>query len=320
MTDLQDSGAPRRLTDEELLAAVPKGTGGKEAKLGLFVILGLLSFTIVLFWMTDPATLRGRYMLVTSVDNAGGVRRGDPVQMDGVNLGRVNNFEMIGPGRVDITMEIEGEWSVPVGSTVTFGAAGLFGGRTLDIMRGDGPGFYEEGDTLPGVGAGGGGLLGSVDELSAQAGEVMSSIQALLDPETVDALHGTVGDARTLVGELSSLAADIRAPIAELTENLATTSEGLAATAEVGPDIARAVARADSTMAVLMETSESIDAAMASLSTVLARIESGEGTLGRLTTDDAELYENLNAVTQNLNTLLLDLQENPNRYINISIF
>jgi len=320
MTDLQDSGAPRRLSDEELLSAVPKGTGGKEARLGLFVILGLLSFTIVLFWMTDPATLRGRYMLVTSVDNAGGVRRGDPVQMDGVNLGRVNNFEMIGPGRVDITLEIEGEWRVPVGSTVTFGSAGLFGGRTLDVVRGDGPGFYESGDTLPGVGAGGGGLLGSVDDLSAQAGDVMSSIQSLLDAEMVDDLQGTVADARVLVGELATLAADLRTPITDLTASLAAASDGVAAAAEAGPDIARAVARADSTMAVLMDTSQSIDAAMGSLSTVLARIEAGEGTLGRLTTDDAELYDNLNAVTQNLNALLLDLQENPNRYINLSLF
>ena len=320
MTDMNDSGAPRRLSDEELLAAVPTGTGGKEARLGLFVILGLLSFTIVLFWMTDPATLRGRYMLVTSVDNAGGVRSGDPVQMQGVNLGRVNDFRMIGPGRVDITLEIEGQWRIPVGSRVTFGEAGLFGGRTMVIERGESTQFYQEGDTLPGVGAGGGGLLGSVDELSARAVDVLESIQRLLDPETVDALRGTAVDARQLVAEFSTLAADLRGPITDLTESLARTSEGLSTVAEAGPNISSAVARADSTMAVLQETSANIDAAMGSLSTVLARIEAGEGSLGRLTTDDAELYENINAATESLNGLLQDLQENPNRYINISIF
>jgi phospholipid/cholesterol/gamma-HCH transport system substrate-binding protein len=59
---------------------------------------------------------------------------------------------------------------------------------------------------------------------------------------------------------------------------------------------------------------------MGSLSTVLARIEAGEGTLGRLTTDDAALYDNINAATTSLTALLEDLQENPSRYINISIF
>jgi len=320
MTESTEQGAPRRLTDEELLAAVPSGTGGKEAKVGLFVILGIISFVIVLYWMTDPATLRGRYMLVTSVDNAGGVRPGDPVQMDGVNLGRVHGFEMVGPGHVDITLEIEGEWRVPQGSMVTFGEAGLFGGRTLVIERGDSNQFYESGDTLPGQGAGGGGLLGSVDQLSAQASAVMASIQELLDSETIDALKGTASDARQMISEFSSLAADLRQPLTDMTESLSAAAEGISAAAEAGPDVASAMAKADSTMSVLAQTSQNIDAAMSSLSAVLARIEAGEGTLGRLTADDAELYENLNAATASLNALLEDLRENPNRYINISIF
>jgi phospholipid/cholesterol/gamma-HCH transport system substrate-binding protein len=240
--------------------------------------------------------------------------------MDGVNLGRVNGFRMIGPGHIDIGLEIEGEWGIPMGSRVTFGEAGLFGGRTLNIVRGTSSDVYAEGDTLPGEGAGSGGLLGSVDQISAQASEVLTSIQQLLDAETIEAVRGTAVDARRMVTEFSSLASELRGPLTELTESLATTAEGLSAAAEVGPDIARAVARADSTMTILMETTTSIDAAMTSLSTVLARIEAGEGTLGRLTADDAELYESINAATTNLNALLEDLRENPNRYINISIF
>jgi phospholipid/cholesterol/gamma-HCH transport system substrate-binding protein len=320
MTDKPEAGAPRRLTDEELLAAVPSGTGGREARVGLFVLIGLVSFVIVLFWMTDPATLRGRYLVYTSVDNAGGVRAGDPIQMDGVNLGRVNGFQMIGPGRIDIGLEIEGRWAIPRGSRVTFGESGLFGGRTLLIERGPGPGTYAKGDTLPGVGASGGGLLGSVDELSTQAVDVLTKIQELLSPETVDALRGTAVDARQLVEEFSSLTTELRGPLTDLTESLARTADGLSSAAEVGPDVARAVARADSTMSVLMETSTSIDAAMVSLSGILARIDAGEGTLGRLTTDNAALYNNVNDATASLNALLLDLKENPGRYINISIF
>ena len=68
-------------TDAELLAAVPRRATGRQARLGLFVILGLLSFVTVLYWMTDPATFRGRYMLVTTMEDAGGVRGGDPVSI-----------------------------------------------------------------------------------------------------------------------------------------------------------------------------------------------------------------------------------------------
>ena len=72
-------------------------------------------------------------------------------------------------------------------------------------------------------------------------------------------------------------------------------------------------------MAMLAQTGESLDAATTSLSSILDRMERGEGTLGRLSTDES-LYVSLNDAAQALNSLLTDLQANPNKYINISIF
>ena len=62
-----------------------------------------------------------------------------------------------------------------------------------------------------------------------------------------------------------------------------------------------------------------LDAATASLQTILARMERGEGTLGKLSTDEA-LYVNLNTAAVALAELVADLQANPNKYINLSIF
>lgn len=319
MTEKPQSGAPRRLSDEELLEAVPSGIGGKEAKVGFFVLLGLISFVVVLFWMTDPATLRGRYLVVTTVEDAGGVRSGDPVQMQGVNIGRVHDFEMVGPGRVDITLEIEGAWSIPQGSRTVFGEAGLFGGRTLVIERGQASAMMQPGDTLAGEGGASGGLLGSVDELSAQAGSVLSAMDSLLNPATIDNVQGSARELEQLLTELSAVTREQRATIGELTETLSRAASGLETAAGAGPDVARAAARADSAMAVLAATTENIDAATASLRSVLARMDAGEGTLGRLSTDDS-LYVNLNEAVQSINALVQDLQANPSRYINVSIF
>lgn len=318
MTDMPPS-SQRRLSDEELLEAVPSGTGGKEAKVGFFVLLGLISFVVVLFWMTDPATLRGRYIIVTLVENAGGVRAGDPVLMQGVNVGRVNDFEMLGPGEVAIEMEIEGEWAIPEGSVVTMGESGLFGGRTLVIERGTGPGFVEPGDTISGEGTATAGLLGAVDELSVQAGDVLTAIDSLLNPTTVGNVQGSARELELLLTELSGMVREQRATIADLTESLAVAAEGFETAASAGPDVASAAARADSAMAVLTATTENLDAATASLRTVLTRMEQGEGTLGRLSADES-LYANLNQAAQSLNELLADVRENPNRYINVSIF
>ena len=72
-------------------------------------------------------------------------------------------------------------------------------------------------------------------------------------------------------------------------------------------------------MVALTATSENLDAAIGSLRSVMARMDAGEGTLGKLSTDDS-LYVNMNKAAESLFALLEDLQENPSKYINISIF
>jgi phospholipid/cholesterol/gamma-HCH transport system substrate-binding protein len=315
----ETNNGSKRPSDEDLLSSTPRGTGSKEAQVGAFVLLGLVSVITVLFLMTDPATLRGRYMLVTQVDHAGGVRSGDPIQMQGVNVGRVHDFEMVGGDRVDITMEIEGEWEIPLGSSTVMGEAGLFGGRALEIVRGAGPGVYAIGDTLAGEGASGGGLLSSVDQLSARAESVLGSIDSMLNEETVGSVQGTVREFETLLAELSAVTREQRGALGNLTATLTSAAEGLESASAAGPDIASAVARADSAMAMLVATGESLDAATASLFTILGRMERGEGTLGRLSVDET-LYVSMNSVALTLNALLADLQANPKKYINISIF
>jgi len=51
----------------------------------------------------------------------------------------------------------------------------------------------------------------------------------------------------------------------------------------------------------------------ARLDAIIAKLETGEGTLGELIQDD-ELYDNLKKVTVSLNQLVKDIQENPGRY------
>ena len=319
MTETPDNGGRRpRLSDEELAKATPKSSGGKDVRVGIFVLAGLIAFVLILFLLTDPATMRGRYMLVTTVEDAGGVRRGDPIQMRGVIIGRVNGFEMMDDGRVSIRMELEGEWQIPSGSRTQLGASGLFGGRTLEVVPGNGADYYQPFDTLPGSDAGTG-LLGSAEELSDKATAVLTGLESFLDQPTVSSMKGSAGELESLLTQLSAVVAEQRATLRSLTQSLSRSAEGLESAAAAGPDAARAIARADSAMAVLAETGANLDKAAVSLRALLERIDRGEGTLGKLATDDA-LYVNANRAAESLASLLDDVRANPNKYINVSIF
>ena len=52
---------------------------------------------------------------------------------------------------------------------------------------------------------------------------------------------------------------------------------------------------------------------------ILRKIDEGEGTMGKLINDDS-LYINLESATKSLDRLLIDLEENPKRYVHFSVF
>ncbi|MGD2068979.1 MAG: MlaD family protein [Gemmatimonadota bacterium] len=305
-------------SDEDLRNAVPRDRGVGELRVGAFVIVGFISFIVVLFLLTDPASLRGRYMVVTTMQDAGGVRRGDPIQMRGVNIGRVHDFEMTPDGTVDITMEIEGDWRIPEGSVVSLGASGLFGGRTMEVVPGPGGSTVEEWDTIPGRGEGAT-LFETAGDLGSKAEDVLTHLNDLLAGPTMGSVEASAAELQVLLGELNRIAEVQRDQLGDLTASLNRSARGLEDAAGAGPDVASAVARADSALLTLNRTTTTLDRAMRSLDTILTRLEAGEGTLGRLTTDDS-LYVNLNRAAESIALLATDLRENPKRYLTVEIF
>ena len=310
-----EPGGRRGPSDRELGEAVPRDAKRRDVRVGIFVLLGVLGVLATLFLLTDPATLRGRYLLVTRVDNAGGIRRGDPVLMRGVNIGRIHAFSMTQAGRVDITMEIEGEWDVPVDSYTQLAGAGIFGGRDMVVIRGAAEESAQPMDTIPGAGDAGG-VIETAEVLGQTAEEVLAQIRETLDDPTVESVRAGVSDLQLFMEELRAITAVQRDQLAELTASLGRSAAGVEA---AGPELLRVVERADSTLANLGRTSVTLNRAATSLEAVLGRMEAGEGTLGRLSRDDA-LYVSLNRMVTAFGALAEDLRENPRRYLNLELF
>jgi phospholipid/cholesterol/gamma-HCH transport system substrate-binding protein len=62
-----------------------------------------------------------------------------------------------------------------------------------------------------------------------------------------------------------------------------------------------------------------LDKSLGQISTILGKIDQGDGSLGLLLNNDS-LYKNLNQSANDLDLLLKDLKENPKRYVRFSVF
>jgi phospholipid/cholesterol/gamma-HCH transport system substrate-binding protein len=296
---------------------------GKTAWVGLFLVVGIIGVLTVLFVMTDAAIFRGRYIINTNVDNAGGIRKGDPVQMRGVNIGRIMGFQISQQG-VKIDLEIEGEFKIPTDSRVDLVSAGLLGGMKADVIPGNATTYVKYGDALPGRTEKG---LADIDaeQLSNQAEDVMARVQRLLADDTIGNVNGSTAELRTLLRELNGTVVSQRKELVALTASLRRSSAGLEKTTNA-PELERSIKRLDGISARMDEVTQTLDRGTRSLESVMARVEKGEGSLGKLTKDDA-LYDNmsraaLNAsqASENINKLTEEIRRNPKKYLKLSVF
>lgn len=309
-------------TDKPLPPPPPPRGKHREIWVGLFVVAGLLATVATLGVMTDAALFRGRYIITSNVPNASGIRKGDPVQIRGVNIGRILGFTIGGQG-VDIRLEIEGEYPIPKDSRLEIKASGLMGGMLADVIPGSSSEPAKWGDRI--AGSTGVGLFDKMDELAGEADKVAIRVQGLLSDQMIKDLQGGASGARGSLESLQTILNEQRGELRGLSASLKRSAEGLERVT-TGPELERTTKRLDELVGRLDGTQQALDRSSKSLQSILARMDRGEGTLGKLSTDDtlyrnaSEATANLNKATVELNKLLADFQAHPKKYINLEIF
>ncbi len=310
--DRQTAVPPVPVVDADLLSSFPAPNSRREFAIGLFAILSAAAVVAVLLMLTDPAVLQGRYVVDTVVEDAGGLRRGDPVHMRGVRIGRVQGFQMGSEGVV-VDLALDRGYDIPEDSRVKLRSLSLLGGMTAEIVPGTSPRQVRAGARLAGLTDTG--AFGAAAELGSRADTILAQVQMLLSDQTVNAVGQSAAGMQILIRELAGLVAEQRAEMRALSGSLRRSAEGVER-ATAAPEIERVLARIDSLTVQLGAASASLTRASGSVESSLARFEQGEGTLGRLARDDA-LYEDLQQTVQNLNRLAEDIRLNPRRYLRV---
>lgn len=327
MIQRADGGAPaaprNRISQQEIKIVTPTRSPRREVQVGIFVIAGVLAVVVALFMLTDPGMFRGRYYVTTVVQDAGGIRKRDAVQIQGVNIGRVDGLTLT-PRGVELRLELQGEYPVPADSKVRLIAQGLLGEKVAQIVPGTSEARVRDGGTLvsadavEGLGNTAQELGDQAQVLGTKADTVLTRAQLLLSQQTIGAVGASAQELQTTLAQLALLASEQRRQLSTLTASLQRSAEGLEGAA-TRPELARAIARTDSLTIKLDAATNSLNTASTSLAAVVGRMERGEGTLGKLSRDDA-LYNNLNTAVTNLATLTEEIRANPKKYLSVSVF
>ncbi|MBN1504987.1 MAG: hypothetical protein JW952_07995, partial [Candidatus Eisenbacteria bacterium] len=133
-------------------------------------------------------------------------------------------------------------------------------------------------------------------------------------------ISGTFDNLNQFSAQLRGTLEENREDLRVAVDDLRYTSNKLREFAEArGPDI-------DTTVTQLTELTRDLDGLvtkLASLSlaveTLVEKVESGQGTLGKMVNDDA-LYSEMKTTVEEAKALIADIKKNPKRYLKFSLF
>lgn len=278
--------------------------------LGALTVVAAVLFVWGMYFLLGNPMFREGMDLVVWLDDGAGLKRGDRVHLQGVEIGTVRNMTLNRRGVfADVRLNQELELPEDTRATVT---GDVFGAHTVDLLPGDANVPLASGDTIRGAPIPE--LLSMAGTLSARAESVLASADALLSPQTITDVQETAEVLPSTARELQAAFAELRRASAALARSTTNLEE-----ARAGDRVVAAIDEVETSARALTAAANSMQASLDRFGSIATKIDEGTGTLGMLV-NDSSLYLELNYTLQELRALAADVRERPGRYINLRVF
>lgn len=334
-------------------------TRSNDWLVGLTVLGGMAIIVAATLWLQQTEFGEERTTITARFRDVGNMSVGNQVVIRGVHAGRIESIALADSGWVMATMQLDPGITLPPDPVVLIQAATLFGEWQAVVTRREGAPQIREvysqlDDSLHAPpGALPGAVLPDIAQLTSVAGGIAGNVASVservrvaFNDSAARELRLTIRNFSTMSSELTRtvraqsqnldlIAAGVRAGVGDLSAGAAALqrSVGRLDSATSRGEITQILTETQRAAANLRETSErlnaisrSLEGSEGSLSSILVRtdsimrrVERGEGSLGLLFKDPS-LYRNADSLILDMRRLLADLQKNPKRYINLSLF
>lgn len=299
----------------------------KELKIGIFVVTVLVVSFFVINYLRGKDIFNREIEVVSYFDDIQGLAESAPVFVKGYKAGQVISVEYItAEKRFKVVCSVSNEFEVPEDSEMTIYAVDIMGGKGVRIDLGESQNLVADGDILePAFEA------GLLDGLAAQLTPMLSKVNNTLDSlsvtvSSVNALLGEANQAR-IAGTLAHLErtmsdiSDVAALVEGRSDDLNTFMTSLSAlSAKLNAIVEKVGGTVDGVNEVVGQIGEAdIAGVVESFHSLLTNINDPDGTVGKLLVDGS-VYESLDALLVDVDSLVRKIQSNPKKYMKLSVF
>ncbi len=313
-------------------------TVSNETKVGALTAIAITLLILSFNFLKGKTLLKtGNYIYAKYTDTKG-IKISNPVFVKGFQVGAVADIENADPNlqSIIVSIKLTDAYNIPVNSVAVINENPL-GTPSIEIKLGDNKAFLQQGDTLltaesKGILSGVMDKLGPVtqqlEKTIATLDTVLKNLNTVFDPQTKNNLQSVIANVNKTTESLVVSSASLQqmlnqqtGSIAQSMNNVNKFTKNLSENNERINQSINNVTKATENFskADFVGSVDQLKTAIGNLNALVAKINSDEGSLGKLINDKA-LYNNLNNTIRSANILVDDLRIHPKRYVNISVF
>ncbi len=287
-----------------------------EVKIGIAVVFAIavlyfgINFLKGINIFTPNTTL---YVQYNSVD---GIVKTSHVLINGYQVGHVSDivFDYTKEAPITLELTVDRKLVVPKGTIAEVYETGMLGDKAIRLRLGKSNELCHKGDTIEGIITGGvlaqamESLLPPIQNMIPNIDSTVRALRAVVESEHVENILANADDAvkslKDASGKLDAMMSTDIKPFMADAKNVAAKLD----------KVATDVSEAD-----LKKTLSELEAAIANVKLATAKLSSTDNTLGLLL-NDRKLYNDVDSILINGNALVVDLKQNPKRYVHFSVF
>ena len=244
------------------------------------------------------------------------LQKASPVYIDGFNIGVVTDitYDFSNPGNIIALISLDKSMKIKSGSYVELSSSITTGASLHIILNNYVSSYCQIGDTLEGKSRIGTldvlskSLLPQIEDIVPKIDSILTGLQNIVNhPALTQSLVSIQQTTANLEKSAANLNYMLSKDIPVILSNFQTVSSDFT-------EVSSGLKSLDLTTAY-----NSLKTTLNNIENMSNQLNNKDNSLGLLF-NDRTLYDNLNATSENASNLLLDLKQNPKRYVHFSIF
>lgn len=299
----------------------------KEFKIGAFAVTVLVISFFLINYLRGKDIFNSEIEVFSRYDDIEGLVASAPVYIKGYKAGKVS--EVVYDSDTEdfkVVCSISKDFRIPDDSRMTIYSVDIMGGKGVRIDLGTSMTEVQDGGVLAssfeaglmdGLSDGVAPLLSKVTSTLDSLSLTVSSVNRLLSDENVEGIGSTISHLEHTMADvrkLSSLVEGKSGELDSLMENLSLLSDRFVSISD----------KLDTAMTDVTEIASTVSEAeiselVSSFKALVENINDPDGSIGKLLVDGS-VYDSLDALLSDVDELVRKIQENPKKYLRISVF